>query len=427
MLSLITLRRIQHQVDCYTGPWQAAYKQGRSCSDIVWCQRMLVAVVTCKHFKFHKMGIDMSSAFDTIKRSTILNLLADVGCSEDDVRLVRFLLSNTKLKIRVNSSCSVEFISTLGAFQGDSLSGCLFTLVLAGALYHLRVLISFRPMIPYNPSTLMPLESEYADDVDFLDEEPIRLQFILSVATRVLTEWNLNINASKTEFVEFYLAQAGDTDASKEPWQKTKLLGSYMCSAYDIHMRCIAGNVAFNNYKNVWLQGRRISISRRIQVYEAMVVSVIMYNCSSWAATNEVLRQLDVCHRNHLRQILKIHYPNRISNEKLYALCSTKPLSDRVKIARWKMLGHILRSPVNSPAALALSFAVEGSSELKGRRGRHQTNLLTTIRKDISRIHLSDNQHIQQKVALKNSNDITILRLTATNRTEWSKLFNYVV
>ena len=152
-----------------------------------------------------------------------------------------------------------------------------------------------------------------------------------------------------------------------------------------------------------------------------------MYNCSSWAATNEVLRQLDVCHRNHLRQILKIHYPNRISNEKLYALCSTKPLSDRVKIARWKMLGHILRSPVNSPAALALSFAVEGSSEHKGRRGRHQTNLLTTIRKDISRIHLSDNQHLQQKVALKNSNDITILRLAATNRAEWSKLFNYVV
>ena len=127
ILSLVTLRRIQRHVDHYTGPWQAAYKQGRSCSDIVWCQRMLIAVVMNKQFHFHKIGIDMSSAFDTIKRSTILSLLSDAGCSEDDIRLVRFLLSNTILKVRVNSCMSVEFVTTLGAFQGDSLSGCLFT------------------------------------------------------------------------------------------------------------------------------------------------------------------------------------------------------------------------------------------------------------------------------------------------------------
>ena len=49
------------------------------------------------------MGIDMSAAFDTIKRSTILNLLADAGCSDDDIGLVRFLLSNTKIRVRVNN------------------------------------------------------------------------------------------------------------------------------------------------------------------------------------------------------------------------------------------------------------------------------------------------------------------------------------
>ena len=106
ILSLLTLRRIQHQVDNYTGPWQAGYKHGRSCSNLVWCQRMLTSVIMEKEWCFHKMGIDMSAAFDTIKRSTILNLLSDAGCSDDDIRLVRFLLSNTVIKIRVNSSYS---------------------------------------------------------------------------------------------------------------------------------------------------------------------------------------------------------------------------------------------------------------------------------------------------------------------------------
>ena len=84
------------------------------------------------------MGLDMTSAFDTINRTTILNLLSDAGGSEDDIRLVRFLLSKTKIKVKVNSAISIEFESSIGSPQGDSLSGTLFTLTLAGALHHLR-------------------------------------------------------------------------------------------------------------------------------------------------------------------------------------------------------------------------------------------------------------------------------------------------
>ena len=103
---------------------------------------MLISVVMRKHHEFHKVGIDMSSAFDTIKRSTILRLLEDAGCAEDDIRLVRLLLSNTKIRVRVNNATSAEFISTNGSFQGDSLSGILFTLQLAGALYNVRAAAS---------------------------------------------------------------------------------------------------------------------------------------------------------------------------------------------------------------------------------------------------------------------------------------------
>ena len=46
-----------------------------------------------KRWSLHKMGIDMSSAFDTTKRLVFLKLLADAGCSEKDIRLVRYLVS----------------------------------------------------------------------------------------------------------------------------------------------------------------------------------------------------------------------------------------------------------------------------------------------------------------------------------------------
>ena len=83
-----------------------------------------------------------------------------------------------------------------------------------------------------------------------------------------------------------------------------------------------------------------------------------------------------------------------------------------------------MQSPVS------LSFAVEGCSALKGRRGRHQTNLLSVIRNDIKRIpvnRFSENHHLHYKLTLKNQHDINVMRELASNRKEWSKLYNYVV
>ena len=114
--------------------------------------------------------MDMTAAFNTIKRHTIINLLIDAGCSRDDIRLVQYLLSNTKLRVTVNKTQSGEFVINIGAYQGDSLAGKVFTLTLAGALNHMRAVISVtipRPILPISNHG-MPLESGYADDLQLL-------------------------------------------------------------------------------------------------------------------------------------------------------------------------------------------------------------------------------------------------------------------
>ena len=109
------------------------------------------------------MGIDMSSAFDTIKRTTILELLEKCGCTDDELRIVRLLLSNTMIRVRVNNSFSVVFQTFIGAFQGDCLSGILFTLVLAGALCDLRDRLCTNMNRPNPPITDLgfPLDEEF--------------------------------------------------------------------------------------------------------------------------------------------------------------------------------------------------------------------------------------------------------------------------
>ena len=72
------------------------------------------------------------------------------------------------------------------------LSGCLFTLVLAGALNELRWTKTISLDRPVPPITIagLPLDTEYADDVDFNDKEEENLGAILPQATAILEKWN---------------------------------------------------------------------------------------------------------------------------------------------------------------------------------------------------------------------------------------------
>ena len=78
-------------------------------------------------------------------------------------------------------------------------------------------------------------------------------------------------------------------------------------------------------------------LKKRLMLNEALVMSVLMYNSSCWAAPKAALNKLDVVHRRHLRTILNYKYPNVISNVNLYKRCDSEPLSARVKRSRWKM------------------------------------------------------------------------------------------
>ena len=137
----------------------------------------------------------------------------------------------------------------------------------------------------------------------------------------------------------------------------------------------------------------------------------MMYNSSCWAAPKTVLNKLDVVHRRHLRTILNYKYPNIISNKNLYKRCKCEPLSVRVDRNRWRLLGHVLRGPINGPAYSSLMFAVS-SQQMLGRVGRPQSNLFSLIKRDLK----------DRNLLLDDINDLNYLRSFAHNRANWRSL-----
>ncbi|GFR58988.1 reverse transcriptase-like protein [Elysia marginata] len=134
----------------------------------------------------------MSSAFGTIDRHLLLNILKNV-IREDEQRIIRYLLSNTELSIKLKGSSKTEsFKSSIGTPQGDSLSPVLFVVYLEHALKNIGKIETL-----YTQNTL---ELAYADDVDF-----VSTTVFVNVETiqKELADFRLNVNTNKTEYTLF--------------------------------------------------------------------------------------------------------------------------------------------------------------------------------------------------------------------------------
>ena len=120
----------------------------------------------------HIIGMDMSSAFDTIDRAELISVLEKI-LDEDEVRMCRLLLSDTKMKLRFDGHTEETFSTNKGSPQGDAISGVFFNVAFEHALRDLReTLFSNNPHIEHSyskPSSNrhLPSEIEYADDADF--------------------------------------------------------------------------------------------------------------------------------------------------------------------------------------------------------------------------------------------------------------------
>ena len=159
------------------------------------------------------------------------------------------------------------------------------------------------------------------------------------------TEWSLTINGSKTERTSI----SRRVDRIEGEWRMTHKLGSLLGEAEDVARRKQLANVAFRKLWTVWFRRAHISLQLRLRLYASFVIPVPTYIMGTWGLTQADLVRIDTYHRRHLRQIIGVHWPNRISNVALYHHCQSRPISESIITARWQLFGHVLRLPRDAP------------------------------------------------------------------------------
>ena len=201
-LSMITLNRIKPKINQYLSQSQAAYREKRSTTDIIWAHRFLIAkVMLYQKQKIYITGLDMSSAFDTIDREELMTVLEGV-IDEDELRMCRLLLSDTKLKLRFADHTEEVFESNKGSPQGDAISGIFFNIAFENALRDLRATINNQNIHiehSYTQKNNIPEELIYADDSNFPAEDKHINNVIQRIANEILGKHSLKVNDDKWE------------------------------------------------------------------------------------------------------------------------------------------------------------------------------------------------------------------------------------
>ena len=134
---------------------------------------------------------------------------------------------------------------------------------------------------------------------------------------------------------------------------------------------------------NPLFRKHRISIQTRINMYRALVVSVLLYGSEAWVTTLADRRRLDVFDMCCQRRLLRVFWQQHISNHSFRERTKQPTASSllRQRLLRW--FGHLQRMPSSLPAQRVYDF-IPNIHGWKRPRGRSKTRWADSIKHDLN-------------------------------------------
>jgi len=437
ILSNVVLSRITAAVNGYLSLGQHAYRAGRSTTEVVWTAQWLVATAEKYEERIHIMALDLSKAFDSLDRGTLIQILEENNLAgEDELRIISYLLSETTLRVKVGSNISETFKTSIGTPQGDALSPILFLIYLEHILRRHR---------RRNILTAVELEMAYADDIHYVTKDADIRRGVQHAGEEAYTyREGCQCAACRAKIIELSMPDDMAIDKMQCNREKTvhtelipilaretafEVLGNNTEPDHEIRKRRENATKAFAGLIRIWSRKSDISTELKTKLYNAIVKPHLTYNAAASAYTGVQVASLDRLHRKQLRRLLNIYYPEHISNADVYERTGTRPIAIDIAKMRWSFLGHVLRQPLETPAnKIMRNYFLR--RELTGgpfRVATDRSKVLTTVprllQKDLGMLTDNDRYNFfgKKKITLSTGDELATLRNKAQHRLNWRK------
>ena len=110
----------------------------------------------------------------------------------------------------------------------------------------------------------------------------------------------------------------------------------------------------------IW-KSNSLSRKTKLRIFNSNVKSVLLYGSESWSLTQKLENKVQVFVNTSLRRILRIRWPETISNLELWRQTDQTPIISQIKKRKYKWIGHTLRRPTNEIQRQALTWNPPGT------------------------------------------------------------------
>jgi len=142
----------------------------------------------------------------------------------------------------------------------------------------------------------------------------------------------------------------------------------------DIKARVRKAQVAFSALNEIW-HSTTHSTQTKLRIFNTKVKAVLLYGCETWKNSKYITTKLQVFINKSLRKILRIFWPDRITNNELWKRTKQPRIDLQIRKRKWGWLGHTLRKSTDDITRQALEWNPQG----KRSRGRPKNTWRRTV------------------------------------------------
>ena len=276
------------------------------------------------------------------------------------------LYSDFKSQVICNTALTDAFSVTTGVKQGCILSPFLFILGIDWVLR--QVTSGVRKGIRWTLTSVLE-DLDYANDIVLLAHPHQDVQDKTNPLATTAGNIGLKININKTRHLRMSSRNNESILVNGEVVDEVDhftYLGSKLSTSGDGEEEILVRiSQAFASLRSTW-RSKNISQKTKIRFFKSNVLSTLLYDAESWKMTKTISHKLEVFHNKCLRRIIRIYWPQTISNYQLRRRTGTEPITQKVRRKRWKWIGHVLRIPPAALPRVALRWTPDG----RRKRGR---------------------------------------------------------
>ena len=365
----ILLNRMKDAVDPHLRDQQAGFRKERSCTDQIATLRIILEQSLEWNSPLYVNFIDYEKAFDSVDRESLWRLLRHYGVPEKITNIIRKSYEGMTCRIVHGRQLTDAFEVRTGVRQGCLLSPFLFLL----AIDWVMKTSTEQKRNGIQWTLWKQLEDlDFADDLALLSHTQQQMQEKTNMVADNSARLGLTINRGKSKVFRTNASNNTPITVQGEALEEVDsftYLGSILDNQggtdADVRTRIGKARAAFHQLKNIW-GSSVIGITTKIRLFNTIVKPLLLYGAETWRTTVTTIKKIQVFINTCLRKILKIRWPDKISNEELWRRTNQQPVEEDILQRRWRWIGHTLRKPASNTTRQSLTWNPQG----KRKRGR---------------------------------------------------------